>query len=66
MKYRKLNQNEKDKLVGTACFLNGKHAYLYGRRKQFATVAEINGPLAVEWAWETAHRIMNNNQKFST
>ena len=66
MKYRTLNQTEKNALVGAKCFLNEKPAFIYGRRNQFATVAQVDGPLAIEWAWETAHRIMDNNQKFST
>jgi hypothetical protein len=66
MKYRTLNQTEKNALVGAKCFLNEKPAYIYGRLNQFATIAQAGGPLAVEWAWETVKRVMDNNQEFST
>ena len=66
MKYRKLNQYEKDSLMGQDCFLDGKPARIYGRLNKFPTVAQIDGPLALEWSWETAKRIMDNDGKFSS
>jgi len=70
MKYKQLNQKEKDDLVLSShikgCTLDGKPALIGGRLNKFATVGHIDGLLAVEWSWETAQRIMNNDQKFST
>jgi len=70
MKYRKLDQKEKDDLVLLSyingCTLDGKPACIGGRLNPFASVGHIDGPLTVEWAWETAKRIMDNDGKFST
>jgi hypothetical protein len=64
MKYRELNQKEKDILVGSECFLNGKPARIHGRRLNFPIVAQIDGPLAIEYAWKTTQRILNRDGQF--
>ena len=66
MKYRQLNQTEKDDLVGMDCILDGERARIYGRLNKFATVAQVDGPLALEWSWETAKKIIDNDGKFSS
>jgi len=48
------------------CTLNGKPAKICGFKNQFATVAQIDGPLAIEFSWEAVKRIMNKDGKFST
>ena len=66
MKYEKLNQIEKDSLMGIDCILDGERARIYGRLNKFATVAQVDGPLALEWSWETVKKIMDNDGKFSS
>ena len=66
MKYKQLNQTEKDALVGIDCILDGEMARIYGRLNKFATVAQIDGPLALEWSWETVKKIIDNDGKFSS
>ena len=62
-----ISQKMKDDLVGdVGVFLDGKPAGIYGRLNQFATVAELDGPLAVEFSWQAVKRIVDNDQKFST
>lgn len=64
MKYKELKQEEKDMLVSKDCFLNNKPARIYGRLLNFPIVAQIDGPLKVEFAWLTVQRIINDNSKF--
>jgi len=64
MKYKELTQVEKDELVGTKCFLNGKPAQIYGRLLDFPIVAQINNLLEVEYTWKTVQRIINDDGKF--
>lgn len=52
--------------VGAACTLDGRPATISGRRNAFATVAELDGPLALEWAWETVARIMDAGGAFKS
>ena len=64
-----ITQNEKDALVilsnikGTT--LNGKPANVSGRLNDFATVAEIKGPLAVAFSWQAVKRIMQRDGVFT-
>jgi len=70
MKYKKVTQKEKDDMISYSnlfgCYLNGKFAKVYGRLNTYATVAQIDGPLAVEWSWNAVNRILHNTGKFST
>jgi hypothetical protein len=65
-----ISQKMKDDMVlfgyVNGVFLDGKPAGIYGRLNRFATVAEIDGPLAVEFSWQAVKRIVDNDQKFST
>jgi len=49
---------------GQACTLEGEPAKITGRFNQFATVGQIDGPLAVEFRWDTIRRVMNLGGNF--
>ena len=66
MKYKELSQTEKHELVGIDCILDGEMARIYGRLNKVATVTQVDGPLALEWSWETAKKIIDNDGKFSS
>jgi len=65
-----MKQEMKDDLVLLSniegCSLDGKPAKVCGRLNRFATVAQIDGPLALEWAWETVKRIMDTHRRFKS
>ena len=56
---------ERQELIeNTTCTLNKKPAIIRGRLLPFAVIAEKNGPLAIEYAWLTAKKIVNAGGKF--
>ena len=65
-----ISQKEKDDLVLLShvlgATLDGEPARIVGRLNPFATVAQVKGPLALEWSWEAVKRIMDNDRKFSS
>lgn len=65
-----ISQKEKDDLVLLSyvrgCTLDGKSAHVVGRLLDFAIVAQLDGPLNVEFSWEAVQRILNKDGKFSS
>ena len=49
-----------------ACWLDGQPAKIVGWKRDFPMVAQLDGPLAVEYAWATVNRIMDRDRRFST
>ena len=46
------------------CTLNGKPAKVVGWKLNRPLVAELNGPLSVEYSWVTVDRVMSGNREF--
>ena len=44
-----------------SCTLNGKPAKIVGWKLDFPVVAELDGPLAVEYSWATVDNVMSNH-----
>jgi len=44
--------------AGARCTLNGAPATIGGRQLDFAHVGQIDGPLRVEYAWQTVAHVM--------
>lgn len=51
-------------LDGKHVTLDGKPATVAGFKNSFATVAQLNSALKVEFAWETCHRILKAGGQF--
>lgn len=58
--------DEREKLVGRACTLNGEPAIIVGWRKPFATVRQVRTGLSAEWAWPTVERILERGGRFES
>jgi hypothetical protein len=64
-----MTQEVKDSLLEKAkmgCSLDGEPAKVIGRKNEFATVVQIDGPLAIEFSWPAVKRILNANGCFSS
>lgn len=46
--------------------LDGEPAVVCGASNRWATVAQINGPLELEFSWEAVKRILDKDGKFSS
>ena len=62
------NRNARDECVrkwrdDNHCTLNGKPAKIVGWKCDFPMVAELDGPLSVEYAWATVDNVMTNNDR---
>lgn len=59
---------ERYRLIDSAhvlpCTLDDVPACIYGAKCDFPTVAVLDGPLRLEFAWSTAQRIMDNGGDF--
>ena len=55
-----------DEWTGQHCWLNGRDAKVTGRLNQFATIATLDGELAVDFAWHTVNNIMRRHREFRT
>lgn len=65
------NENDKQEAIrlwrdDNACFLDDKPAKVIGWKNDFPTVAELSGPLALEWSWDTVNRIMAKDRRFKS
>ena len=65
-----MNEKERTDMVLLShikgCTLDGKPALIYGRLNRFAIVAQVGGPLDVEFSWKAVKRIMDKDQRFSS
>jgi hypothetical protein len=46
------------------CTLNGRPARIVGWQSDFPSVAQINGPLVVEFSWSAINSVMSKNRSF--
>lgn len=51
-------------VYGKNITLNGKPAKIMGHRNRFATVAQLDGPLACEFSWQAVKRILDRGGVF--
>lgn len=56
----------RDEMIETPVTLDGLPARVTGRKLDHAVVAQIRGPLALEWAWSTVERVILAGGKFES
>lgn len=62
-----ISTEEKEEWIGALVTLNGKPARIVGRKITYPKIAEIDGPLSVEFSWQAIKRIMTaKNGEFGT
>ena len=56
------SNKEKEKWIGAIVTLNNKPARIVGKKYTFPRIAEIDGPLSVEFSWAAVKRTMTQKQ----
>lgn len=62
----KITQEEKDKLVSTPVYLDGKPARICGSLLDFPVVRRIDIAMSVEFSWGAVKRIVESDRKFKS
>lgn len=63
------NMNDKEEAIkkwrdDNLCWLDGQPAKIVGWQLDFPSVAQLNGPLSLQWSWATVNRIMSEDRQF--